>query len=207
MRVIIYCFVILFFIQNCTVKSQFLDNTLVVQNFIETKIDQRTFDLRIFNPPPPPELRDSIKHDGQIRPDSIIESLAPLQVYVNRSIDYDNAFKAKVKPAKGFEFIGSKKKNKGGGFLEVENFTKKKGIILHSFSSDDFDGLFKSVNLQEGYGGFVSFKNLYYSEDGKKAYFEFIFYRRKLNSSTSIIYAEKQDDGSWKFNMETVSIS
>ncbi|MBS9464021.1 hypothetical protein KIM67_16485 [Flagellimonas sp. 389] len=207
MRIIKFFLIGLFFGQSCNVKSQFQNNSLAIECFIEDKINQREFDIRIYDPPPPPELRDSIKHNGQIKPDSIIERLAPLHIYINESITYDNVFKPKVVPDKDFDFIDSKKKKKGGEFLEVKSITKKKGIILNSFSSNDFLQLYELVNLQKGYGGFVTFKNLYYSEDGRKAYFEFILYRRRLNSSTAIIYAEKRNDGSWKFKMKAVSIS
>ena len=98
-------------------------------------------------------------------------------------------------------------REKGGNVIAIESLPEKKDIQLNWISSEDFFKLYKSINLEEGYGGFVSFKNLYFSIDGKKAYFEFTYFRRKMSSSTSVVYAEKQDDGSWIFSTELVSMS
>lgn len=198
--------IVLLLISGCRGKNSFQDNTLVVQAFIESKINQRSFDIRIFDPPPPPELQGSIGHQGQVRSDSIIKKLSPLQVYINSSIVYDSNFNPNQDTTKDFYLENSKPVN-GGRDLNIEGLKKKRGVILNSTTAEKFFEVYPSINLKEGYGGFVSFKNLYYSEDGKKAVFQFTYYRRKLNSSTSIVYAEKQNDGSWEFTLEIVSIS
>lgn len=197
--------IVLLLISGCRGKNNFQDNTLVVQAFIESKINQRSFDIRIFDPPPP-ELQGSIGHQGQVRSDSIIKKLSPLQVYINSSIVYDSNFNPNQDTTKDFYLENSKPVN-GGRDLNIEGLKKKRGVILNSTTAEKFFEVYPSINLKEGYGGFVSFKNLYYSEDGKKAVFQFTYYRRKLNSSTSIVYAEKQNDGSWEFILEIVSTS
>ena len=206
MRLIKYNLIVMILILGCRSENKFINNTEAVQAFIDSKINQRSFDTRIFDPPPPPELQDSIGHQGRVRPDSIIKKLPPLQVYINSSIVYDSNFNPNQHTTKDFYLENSKPVN-GGRDLNIEGLKKKRGVILNSTTAENFFEVYPSINLKEGYGGFVSFKNLYYSEDGKKAIFQFTYYRRKLNSSTSIVYAEKQNDGSWEFTLEIVSIS
>lgn len=76
-------------ILGCRSENKLINNTEAVQAFIDSKINQRSFDIRIFDPPPPPELQDSIGHQGRVKPDSIIKKLPPLQVYINSSIIYN----------------------------------------------------------------------------------------------------------------------
>jgi len=148
MRIITYCFISFILIMSCGVNSQFQDNSAVIQDFIDAKINQRTFDIRIFDPPPPPELQDSIKHEGRIKSDSIIERLTPLQVYIDSVIEYDNTFEPKTISIKGFEFIDSKRE-KGGNVIDTGSLTKKKRINLNWISSEDFFNIYKSINLKE----------------------------------------------------------
>jgi hypothetical protein len=91
--------------------------------------------------------------------------------------------------------------------LNGMSFDRKDGINIEFLSSEAFSKKQRIIQFDEDYGGFLSFKNLYYSKDSKKAIFKIDFYKGRLNSSSSIIYAEKQSDGIWKFESELLSIS
>lgn len=174
--------------------------------YLENNINNIRYDIRIFDPPPPPEWQDSLNHNGRIRPDSVIKNLKPLKIYVNIDIEYDSGFISDIKPIKGFSFVNDISPYMASQSLDSTYFSKKQGIILEFISKKDFFLKYERIQHNEDYGGLVSFRNLIYSEDGKKAVFEFSYFKGKLNASTSIIYAEKQD-GTWIFLSEPISIS
>ena len=194
-------------INSCHTKKESIIPEVVIHMYIEEYVNNRKNDIRLYEPPPPYELQDSLRHKGRMKPDSIIANLKPLKVYVNLEVKYDSVFIVYKKPKIGYDFIKKIKPNKKKIILKESLFDKKQGVVLEFSMSKAFFKKHKKIQYDEGYGGFVSFRNLYYSEDGKKAIFEIDYYKRRLNSSSSIIYAEKQSDGTWEFQSESLSVS
>ncbi|WP_339142304.1 hypothetical protein [Croceitalea sp. MTPC5] len=182
-------------------------NPEVIQAYIEEYVNNRTNDIRLYDPPPPPEWKDSLQHKGRRKHDSVLQNLKILRVYVNHHVAYDTIIPAHRKFKVDDDFMKKPLVVNKGFLLDHTAFSKKDGIMLAFISSDEFFENYEENQRKEGYGGFFSFKNLYYSKDGKKAIFEMNFYKRKMNGSSSVIYAEKDDDGTWKFQSELKSIS
>ena len=194
--------------QGCKARQQARQQPAdleVINAYITEFVNNRKYDMRLYDPPPSP-WQDSIKHNGRRRPDSIIEKLEPLRIHLGIEIDY-NTVNHDPHPIKGFEFAEDPHRHSRKSLFLKTSFPKKKGIILEFLPAADFFAKYKRIRYTEGYGGFISFKNLYCSDDGKKAVFEMYFFKGRLNSSTSIMYAKKQPDGSWEFQNVMISIS
>lgn len=207
MRVVISFFIVFVYIlifNGCAI-SQNQSNSDVINQYIEEYVNNNKYDIRLYDPPPPPELQDSIGHNGRRKPDSIANKLKPLKIYVNAMVKYDSAVDINIK--KRFSFVNKIKPYGNDFLLEKTVFSKKPGIILEFLSSEAFFNKGEKIQYDENYGGLVSFKNLYYSKDKKKAFFVFSIYHSKLNSSTSAIYAQKEDDGTWTFKSVLISMS
>src|SRR5690606_21957523 len=65
-------------------------NPEAIYAFVETHINPREHDIRRYDPPPPPELRDSVGHNGRMKPDSVLYRLKPLGIYINPIVTYDS---------------------------------------------------------------------------------------------------------------------
>ncbi len=203
----LFLLLVQFLIFNSCIIQENPENPEVINAYIDEYVNNQKYDERLYEPPPPPEWQDSLQHNGRIKPDSIIENLKPLKIFINYEVKYDSIFLFDGKLKKGFrdiENIGELRKDIR---LNGMSFDKKKGINLEFLSSEAFFKKHRIIQFDEDYGGFLSLKNLYYSKDSKKAIFKIDFYRGRLNSSSSIIYAEKQSDGTWKFESELLSIS
>ena len=177
-----------------------------IDSYINQFVNNKKYDPRLYDPPTAP-WRNIEQHNGRMKHDSILKNLSPLTNYINLEVKYDAEVKFGNKPKIGFEFIEDIKPLRKNLYLKGGSFDKEEGIVLEFLSSEDFFKKHKKIQYQEGYGGFTSFRNLYYSEDGKKAVFEMDFFKRRLNSSSSVIYAEKQIDETWTFYIEMKSIS
>ncbi|NKI25507.1 hypothetical protein HCG49_02900 [Arenibacter sp. 6A1] len=208
MRIIIFLIFlsILAPIFNGCNKTQEKTGLEAINAYVENNVNNIRYDIRIFDPPPPPEWQDSLKHNGRTRPDSVIKHLKPLKVYVTIDIEYDSAFISDLKPVKGFSFVKDIKPYKASLSLDSTSFSKKQGIILEFLSRKDFFLKHERIQHEEDYGGIVSFRNLICSVDGSRAVFEVSYFKGKLNASTAIVYAEKQD-GTWIFHSKPISIS
>jgi hypothetical protein len=164
-------------------------------------------DMRIYNSPLPPELKNKKNYVAGIKPDSIVNKLKPLIVYINESIIYEEKFKIKMNPIQRFEFIKNNylTRSKNSIYLDIKTIEDKKGIILTSIGDKEFYDTYESLRLNDNYGGIMSFQNLFFSKDGSKAYFEINYFKGPLNSSFIAVYAE-YNNGKWHFKSELISI-
>lgn len=179
----------------------------VLYAYVEQYINDEKLDERLYAPPPPPELKKNKRDKGGRKNDSIVGKLKTLNVYINDMVRYDSIVDLSKQEKKGFDFFTEINLPKQDFKLKRKKFSKKDKLLISFISTEKF--LNKQVELSStcSFGGFVSFKNLYYSKSGDKAIFEVNYFKRKLNSSSSIVYAEKQSDNSWKFYMDMISIS
>lgn len=192
-------------IQACSNINQ-QPNPEAIYAYIETHINQRKYDTRLYDPPPPPELQDSVRHSGRIKPDSIKYKLKPLRIYIDPIVDYDSILpQEKSDPMEDLSFIDERQTIP----LRIDStqFSEKEGITLLAVEQDEFFSTYKELYLDEGYGGFVSFHNLYCSKNGQKAYFEVSFFKGRLNAATYAVFCTKQKDGTWEFESQLLSIS
>jgi len=181
-------------------------NPEAIYAFVETHINQREHDIRRYDPPPPPELRDSVGHNGRMKPDSVLYRLKPLRIYINPIVNYDSIIPGGAGIALGdLPFVEESQNFQLR--LDPNRFLKKEGVLLLSTEQDVFFSMDKGLLVDEGYGGFVSFQNLYCSRDGQKAYFEFSIFKGSLNAATYAVNGEKQKDGTWEFKSQLLSIS
>jgi hypothetical protein len=190
---------------SCTNKVSLGNKTDVVIEFLIYSLSKNKLDSRMYNPPPPPEVADSLYEEK--KHDTIIKSLKPLKIYLNSNILRDSSFKHINKPPKGFHFLKKLSTSKNYKLPLKNNLLKNSSpIIFIPTTDDDFTRRYDSIRFMEDYGGLISFQNLIFSEKGKKAYFEISFFKSKLNASTSAVYAEWVD-GNWKFIVIPISIS
>jgi len=204
--IILHLFILFaFLIQACSNSAQ-QANPEAIYAFIEANINQPEHDIRLFDPPPPPELQDSIGHKGRIKPDSIINRLSPLRIYINPVVEYDSILSSGHAMAK--EDLSFIDKNQNFPIrLDPNQFLEKKGVLLLSIEQEEFFSSEKVLFRDEGYGGFVSFYNLYCSNDGQKTYFEVSIFKNRLNAATYAVICTKQKDGKWEFKSQLLSIS
>lgn len=192
-------------IQACSDANQ-QANPEAIYAYIETHINQRKYDTRLYDPPPPPELQDSVRHSGRIKPDSITNKLKPLRIYINPIVDYDTIVpQVKSNSIGDLSFIGERQNIPLR--IDSNQFSKKEGITLLATQQDEFFSTYKELYLDEGYGGFVSFHNLYCSKNGQNAYFEVSYFKGRLNATTYAVFCTKQKDGTWTFKSQLLSIS
>jgi len=206
MRIIKYTFLILVLLNACNTDVSKQVEQEVILDYIEARIAQNGNDPRLSYPPPPPELWDSLGKSGRRKPDSVIAKLKPLQIYINRTIKYDSVFEPfEVEP--GYEFLndvnntGPRQVN-----LDISEIPAVTRIDLKSIDRDDFFEIYESIRLDDEYGGLISFKNLYYSENGNRAYFEIVVFVAGLDGSVRAVYAEFIG-GEWEFKIIPISIS
>ncbi|MDF0706707.1 hypothetical protein [Flagellimonas okinawensis] len=203
----IHCFILVFtlFALSCTPEGQRSDLE-VINAFIEARINQQKSDIRIYQPPPPPELQDSLGVDGRTKPGSIINKLPPLTIYINPVIEYNKEPIAITDNSLGdLSFIGDVRPTVRR--LNSIHFSQKKGVSLQLIDSGDFFASYKKLRQKSGYGGYYSFQNLYYSKNLQKAYFKISHYKGKLGGSTYAVLCTKNMDGTWTFKMQLLSIS
>lgn len=206
MRLIFYLFILINFssCHNTTNKN----NLSAILAYIDSNVKQKKIDIRIYNPPSPPGSKDNLIHKGSIKHDSTIAKLEPLHIYISDSIQYDKNILYKNRDSiEGFSFlknvINSKKKSI---FLNLNTLKSGENIILEPIDVDKFFEIYPSIRFDNNYGGILSFKNLFVSKDGNKAYFEVIYFKNRLNAQKSVIYAEFKKK-KWFFSSEMISIS
>lgn len=201
-----YLFIIFIFLMLACSNTKQQANPESIYAYIETHINQSKYDTRLYTPPPPPELKDSVGHSGHIKPDSITQKLKPLRIYIDPMVDYDSILPQKRSdPLGDLSFIN--KKQNIPLELDSNQFSKRRGITLLIIGQDEFFSTNKELYLDEGYGGLVSFQNLYCSKNGQKAYFEVSYFKGRLNAATYAVICTKQKDGSWAFKSQLLSIS
>lgn len=204
---LIFTFFCLLILINCKKEATKNHSLTVILAYLDSNVSQKKFDIRIYNPLPPPELKDSINNGGRIKNDSVINSLEPLLIFINDSILYSSNFKLKKESIVDFIFIKERSKSKKQSvFLNINSLKERKGILLKSIKQDEFEKKHPDIYLDDNYGGLLSFQNLFISENGKKAYFEVNYFKEKLNSSTYAVYAEFKNE-QWVFKPEMISIS
>ena len=208
MRLIFYFFILLYLSSCQPRRASENDGISIILDYIDSNVVQKKFDIRIYNPPPPPELKDSINHRGSIKKDSIIKNLVPLRIFINDSIQFSkNLIYKNTDSVKGFSFLKNiiphKKKS---FFLDISRLKKHEGIILESHNSDVFFKIYPNIRVENNYGGFLSFQNLFLSKNGKKAYFEVNYFKHRLNTAIYAVFADFKD-GKWEFRSRTISIS
>jgi hypothetical protein len=178
----------------------------VILDYIEARINQNGNDPRLSYPPPPPELWDSLGKSGGRKPDSVIAKLKPLQIYIANAIKYDSVFEPFGVPT-GYEFLNDvNNKRPKQVNLDISEIPTVTGIDLRAIDRDDFFEIYESIRLDDEYEGLVRFHNLFYSENGNKAYFEIIVFVAGLDGSVRAVYAEFIN-GEWEFKIVPVSIS
>ncbi|MDO6471002.1 hypothetical protein [Maribacter sp. 1_MG-2023] len=205
-RILVILSISILVFDGCRIKEKSI-NPDAINVYIGDYINNQKYDIRLYDPPPPPQWKDSLKHIGRMKPDSIVSNLVPLKIYIDLEIKFDSNFLHDQKLKRDFSFMDNNEFPAKNFLLEKIKFDEKKGVELEFLSSEEFFKKQDKIQFNEDYGGFISFRNLYYSKDGKKAVFEMNFYKRRLNSSSSIIYAKKLSDGSWKYQSELKSIS
>ncbi len=206
MRLIFYSLITIL-IFGCRQRIKKTNDLEVVTSYIELNLNREKFDLRIHNPPLPPE-KDSTNYVVGIKHDSILNEMDELKVYLNSEIVFEREFKIDLQDSIK-SFLQLKKEFRP--MLESQtiqglDFRKKQGIKLEIVSKDKFFKIYPDVKFDNSYGGLLSFQNLYFSNDGKKAYFEIVYFKSRLNSSTIAIFAEFKS-GKWFFNSYTLSVS
>lgn len=209
MRIIILQFLFIILLLQCGDKNINNDDLPdVVLEFLKTEINQKGMDMRILNPPLPPESKNKKDYGSGIKPDSVINKLSPLKIYINDSISYEKKFKLKLNPINGFSFIkdSSLAQNSNPIYLDISHLDEKKGILLISIGDKTFFDSYESFRLNNDYGGIISFQNLYFSHNGTKAYFEVNYFKGPLNASFVAIFAEYKN-GKWHFKSELISIA
>ena len=205
-RIIECVFLLLVFLNACNTNATKQVEQEVILDYIEDRIAQNGNDHRLSYPPPPPELWDSLGKSGGRKPDSVIAKLKPLQIYIANAIRYDSVFEPFEVPT-GYEFLnyvnntGPRQVN-----LDISKIPTETGIDLRAIDRDDFFEIYESIRLDDEYGGLVSFKNLYYSENRNRAYFEIIVFVAGLDGSVRAVYAEFIG-GEWEYKIVPVSIS
>ncbi len=205
MRLVLY-FSILLFLTCCRSGVTKKDNTSVILDYIDLNVTQKNYDTRIYNPPPPPELKDSIGHGGIIKDDSIINKLEKLKIFINDSIRFSENLTYKNEDlVKEFLFLENIHRSISIP-LDVTNLKERKGINLESVYVNKFLKLYPKIRLENNFGGLLNFQNLFISKNGKKAYFEVSYFKQKLNTVTYAIFAEFKD-GQWIYKSEIISIS
>ena len=90
--------------------------------------------------------------------------------------------------------------------MNLNILKNRNSIVLESIHADNFFELYPNIRFNNDYGGMLSFQNLFVSKDGKKAYFEVIYFKNRLNAQKSAIYAEFRNS-KWIFKSEIISIS
>lgn len=205
MRLII-CFCLLLSFIRCENVSDINDLNIILA-YIDVNIKENKFDARIYSPPNPSELDNSITENKRIKHDSIISKLEPLQLYISDSILFDKTliFRDSIKNffnSKDYGVI-SKKRNI---YLNLSSLNYGKRIVLKPINENKFYTLFPKIKLNDNYGGLISFDNLHVSKDGTKAYFEVTYFKHKLNASSYVVFAyyvNKQ----WEFKQKLITIS
>jgi len=200
----LFIFVIIL-MQSCSDTVQQADPE-VIYVYIETYINNRKFDTGLYDPPPPPELQDITGHSGRIKPDSIINKLKPLKVYINPIVSYDSILSPlKTNFSEDFSFIDEEQNTPI--WLDLNKFSKKKGVTLLTKQKDEFFSNYEILRLKNRYGGYVGFQNLYCSKDKQEAYFEVYYFKGRLNAANYAVFCIKQKDGTWIFESQLLSIS
>lgn len=207
MRLVFY-FIILVLLTNCNHKAKDYDNPSIILVYINSTIISENYDIRIYNSPPPPELKDSINLFRSIKQDSLTKNLKPLRIFIGDSILFTKTLNYKKKSFnKEFSFLKNITENaKQSIYLDISPLIKQKGIILESINKHLFFKNYPNIEFEDDYGGFISFQNLFISENRKKAYFEVNYFKHNLNSVSYVVFAEFQD-GEWRFQSEIISIS
>lgn len=206
MRLIFYSFITIL-IFGCKQGIKNTNDLEVISAYIELNLNREKFDLRIYNPPLPPE-EDSTNYEVGIKHDSILDEIGELKVYLNSEIVFEREFKIDLQDSIK-SFLQLKKEFRP--ILEPQtiqrlDFRKKQGIKLEIVDRDKFLKIYPDIKFNDNYGGLLSFQNLYFSNDGKKAYFEIVYFKSRLNSSTKAVFAEFKS-GEWFFNSYMLSIS
>ncbi|WP_417359099.1 hypothetical protein [Galbibacter sp.] len=161
----------------------------------------------MYVPLPPPDMHDSTYYEGKMKPDSVIRNLKPLTVYINDSIRYDSAFKPKMDFPVGFSFVKEISTSLTPAvYIDINSILRSKEVIIRSIQSSEIENILSTVRYRDNYGGIISFQNLLFSKDQKKAYFEVHYFKGKLNASTYVVYAEWRN-GKWKYQLKQLSIS
>ncbi len=201
--ILVYLFI---FLLKCNEKTTKNHETDVVLDFLKKEINQKGMDMRIYNPPAPPESKNEKDYVTGIKPDSVINKLSPLKIYINDSISYEKKFKLKLNPINGFSFIkdSSLPKNSNPIYLDISHLEEKKGTLLISIGDKTFFDSYESFRLNDDYGGIISFQNLYFSHDGTKAYFEVNYFKGPLNAVFFAVFAT-YENGKWTFKTEDIS--
>ncbi|MCF8714802.1 hypothetical protein JM658_08170 [Joostella atrarenae] len=144
-----------------------------------------------------------------MKPDSIIKNLKPLEIYIGDSIQYDSIFKLKTAIPENFSFI-EKKTSIASRQPFAINFSSinvsRKNTILHSIELKEFMKILPSIRYNDNYDGLITFRNLFFSSNGKKAYFEIYYFKGKQNAGSRAIYAEWRN-GKWEYQSLPISIS
>lgn len=208
MRLILVLFIIAQLASQCKKRDTIADDKCgVVLQFIRDEITQNKMDIRIYEPPPPPELKDSTNHSGSFRHDSIINNLELLTIYINDSIRNGLIDRLPGELLKEFSFLDSIAPSLEPPIrLDIGSIPERKGIILKSIHFGEFQKMQQSLRNKEGYGGFITIQNLYFSKNGKKAYFEIHFFKDKLNATTKSVFANWKN-GKWEYTEKLRSIS
>tara|TARA_R110000868_G_scaffold411447_2_gene704011 strand:+ start:646 stop:1266 length:621 start_codon:yes stop_codon:yes gene_type:complete len=204
---LIFCFFILINLSSCQHTTN-KNNLNAILAYINSNVKQNKFDIRIYNPPSPPESKENLAHGGNIKHDSIIAKLEPLHLYISDSIQFDKNFLYKNRDSiKGFSFLkGVINSKKQSIFLNLNILKNGKNIVIEPIGTDKFFELYPDIRFNNNYGGMLSFKNLFVSKDGNKAYFEVIYFKHRLNAQKSAIYAEFKNN-IWVFKSRMISIS
>lgn len=207
MRLIFLCFLVIISFQ-CVEKTKQNNKPNVILEFLTKEINQKGLDIRVLNPPLPPELKGKTDYVSGIKPDSLINKLEPLILHINDSIIYDELFKTKMNPIEGFEYLKTDTfpKNKNSIYLNISTVKDKKGIVLKSINDKAFYENHKSERLNDNYGGLMCFRNLFFSKNQQNAYFEIYYYKGPLEAIFLAVYAEYKNS-KWHFKSELISFS
>lgn len=205
-RTLFLLFLGIYILTGCSSKEK-PANPEAIYAYIEKYVNNKQYDARRYDPPPPPAWKDSLEHNGRTKPDSVLKNLKPLKIYINIQVKFDSIFPVSKNTAKEFDFAENMRDKSYNFLLESTKFDKKEGIDLAFIPNETFFKKQQNIELDDGYGGFISFKNLYYSKTQQQAIFEVNFYKRRVSGSSSIIYAKKDKDGMWTFKSELKSIS
>lgn len=201
---LVFAFLSLLILLCCHKRVKENDSTSIILAYLDSNVTQKKVDIRVYNPLPPPELKESVNNGGEVKNDSIIKNLVPLRIFINDSIRYSRNFIPPKKDFKDFSF--TKKSIENAVFLNIKSLKERKGIVLESINYVEFSKLYPEIYLDDNYGWLISFENLFVSQDGKKAYFEVIYFKNRLNTQKSTIKAEFKK-GKWVFKSEMISIS
>lgn len=189
-------------LNGCNSDKNHLNNKDIIYSFLKEKLDAGVFNSMGLVPPAPPE-----GHNDLVKPDSIKKNLVPLIVYVADSLNYDEKFIINIEYPRDFVFI-KKAQRKSKKTLDVDfNTLNYNNTVQFKFTGREhfFDSL-DILKSQNNYGGLLSFDNLFFSDDGSRAYFEVTYFKGKLNSSKAAIFATFKN-GKWTFETLTISIS